>query len=509
MLALRSDFCYNRPIPIERSGSVKKRIIWIAVILVAVLAAGAGGCLLYNQYIESHYIDIDEIRYERSVEELDFSGGAVPDLEKITELTALKRLDLRDTGLTVEAYEMLRQALPGCQVLWSVPFQGGFVSEDITVLDVTELSAEDLQMLKYLPGLTAVDATGCRDYEVLMDLCQQRPDLNVIYQVQLGGEVYASDVAELTLENADVEELKRMMPYMTGVEQITFTGVAPSNDAIYSLVQQYPDTTFVWDFEVCGVQTNSLAEKLILSGIPMESVEAVEESLKYFYNLTWVEMCDCGIASTEMDALWKRHPETRFVWSVQVGMCKLRTDIVTFMPFKFGYDGFLDLMDEDMGEIIYCVDLVCLDMGHMGITDYSFLRYLPKLKYLILADTHGTDFSALAELKELVFLELFMTQFDQAEVLTGLTNLEDLNLGNSQIDNVEPFKQMTWLKRLWLPAARKVWGEERQALIEALPDTIVNFQGAGSTEGGWRESPNYYAMRDLLEMGYLGEYSPS
>ena len=161
---------------------------------------------------------------------------------------------------------------------------------------------------------------------------------------------------------------------------------------------------------------------------------------------------------------------------------------------------------EKLAEMKYCVDLVCLDMGHMGISDYSFLEYMPNMKYLVLCGTNGTDFSALANLKELVFLELFMTEFDQAEVLTGLTKLEDLNLGNSEIENIEPLKEMTWLKRLWLPGARKVPYAEREALQGALADTIVNFMGVGSTDQGWRESPNYYAMRDLLGMGYMKGY---
>ena len=96
-----------------------------------------------------------------------------------------------------------------------------------------------------------------------------------------------------------------------------------------------------------------------------------------------------------------------------------------------------------------------------------------------------------------------MLPFDQAEVLAGLTKLEDLNLGTTKIDNIEPLKQMTWLKHLWMPATKNVNGIEKRELLNALPDTVINYQGAGSTGYGWREIPNYYAMRDLLNMSYL------
>ena len=45
--------------------------------------------------------------------------------------------------------------------------------------------------------------------------------------------------------------------------------------------------------------------------------------------------------------------------------------------------------------------------------------------------------------------------------------------------------------------------ERQQALREALPNTYLMFEGISSTGNGWRESPNYYAMRDLLGMGYM------
>ena len=61
---------------------------------------------------------------------------------------------------------------------------------------------------------------------------------------------------------------------------------------------------------------------------------------------------------------------------------------------------------------------------------------------------------------------------------------------------------MTWLKHLWLPANKGVTGAEKRALVAALPNTVVEYRGTGSTGYGWREIPNYYAMRDLLGMSY-------
>lgn len=457
--------------------------------------------VLCDRYMKNH-INLGGKMVSRNIEALDLRGNNLDNPEILAELTCLKTLDLRDTGLTQQQYVSLSRMLPGCEILWSIPFQGDFTDMDITILRAEQLNPEDLRMLPYFTALKTLDLRGCRDYALLRELMLSRPDLKVVYDVEIGGKVYLWNTRVMDLENPDPDLLEELIPMLPHLKRVTISGSGPEAERIHRWMAEYPDITFDWKFTVCGVTASSLDTRLILNDIPMESVEEVEAALENFYNLTWVEMCNCGIPSEEMDALWKRHPETRFVWSVRVGTAVLRTDVETFMPYKFGYRGSKELYDRDTKELKYCVDMVCLDMGHMEISDYSFVAYMPKLKYLILADTNGKDFSALAGLKELVYLELFMTRFNQAEVLTGMTKLEDLNIGHSGLNNIEPLLEMTWLKHLWLPGNKLVSPVERQRIRDTLTDTQVMFAGAGSTGDGWREIPNYYDMRDLLQMPY-------
>ena len=476
----------------------------IAIILLAlVIIIGIGVKVGYDWWNNNTYITIGDEKLRRDLTVLDCSGKPVADLDKIAELTGLEELDLRNTGLTAAQYEELKEALPNCQIQWSVPFRNTYLDMDTRHISVVGLNEQDLKELTYLENLQSVEISGFSDYATAETLIAARPELDVHYTVQLGDGEYSCLVTELNLENADAYLLSAALPYLKNLTQVTFMGQIPSNDQIYEWKTAYPEVTFVWDFTVCGVATNSLATELILNDIPVDNLKELESSYKYFYDLQKVEMCRCGISSEELDALWKRHPETRIIWEVQIGRCTLRTDVISFMPYQFGYDGYRVLRDRDMGEMKYCVDIICMDMGHMEIADYSFLNYMPNMQYLILADTKGKDFSVLANLKELKYLELFMLPFDQAEVLVGLTKLEDLNLGTTKIDNIEPLKQMTWLKHLWMPATKYVNGNEKKELLNALPDTVINYKGAGSTGNGWREIPNYYAMRDLLNMSYM------
>jgi hypothetical protein len=234
----------------------------------------------------------------------------------------------------------------------------------------------------------------------------------------------------------------------------------------------------------------------------MESTDELEIMLKYLPKLERVEMCDCGIPSNDMDALSKRYPDIRFVWTIKVGNGTLRTDATAFIPFKLGHTLYKPLYDQNCTELKYCVDLVCLDLGHMKLNDISFLRHMPKLKYLILADIPCSDFTPLTTLTELIYLEIFVTSFTNHELLLGMTKLEDLNIGTTPATDVSALHKMPWLKRLWLPGV-SISNQQMTELQAALPNTRIVRFAQHSTDKGWRNHQNYRDMRDLLGMFYM------
>lgn len=471
---------------------------WMTGVLVLLVVLVCAGCASGNNGAQEMTAP--------PVTELDLSGTPVADLEAIVQMTQLELLDVRDTGLTTEEYEYLRSNLPGCEILWSVPFQGGYLSEETAEITVSALSPEDVQQLAYLKNLETVHAEGCDDFDALVMLKEANPEANIFCDVYIGSEKYDQNVTEIVLENAAPTAVDQALPFFASLQTVTFTGATPDNEQMYQWKCDYPEITFVWTFELYGVPVTSVDKEVYLNEIPMEDVSTVENALKYFYNLEWVEMCDCGISSEEMDALWKRHPETRFIWKVYLENCVLRTDETAMITYKFGYNAVNALDDEDCKDLKYCVDMVCLDMGHMAITDYSFVQYMPNLQYLIVADTAGFDLSAIQHCKELIYLEAFWTDFSDASVLTGLTKLEDLNLSYTAVTDIEPLLGMTHLKRLWL-AGMVISQEDQARLREALPDTIIFIEKphplVGATQSGWRQSPNYFKMRDLLGMWYM------
>ncbi|MGN1016394.1 MAG: hypothetical protein ACI4PL_05315 [Faecousia sp.] len=538
-----------------------QKALRILLIAAALTGFALGGLQLYNTY----YVNLDSVSYPIDAAVLDLSGRPLGDWQRLTRFSNLRQVDLRQTGITPEQYSQLRELMPDCAITWELPFQGSFYSLGTKSIQLSSLTLEEAELLDYLPQLTIVEAWDCRDYEALLALQHRRPECKVLYSVELMGQLYDCDTTELRL--TDVTDVAPLA-YLPRLRSVRFTGELPPSSQLLRLRRERPEMEVTWEKEVCGTRypsdlgvldlsgtpelTISDLDKLLgyfpeltalhlgqtqlpqeallalergkpglmvvweitvcsvpvsrdtavldLSGQTIPDLPALEEQFALFPNLEQVVMCGCGIPSPEMEALQNRHPDIRFVWSVNLGGISLRTDAVYFAPNKY----YIEVTDEDLQELRYCRDLVCVDIGHMrGVTNCDWAVYLPKLQYLVIADTNIRDISPLSELSELVFLELFMSPIRDYSPLLECKKLEDLNLGYTY-GSPDPILQMTWLKRLWWPGNLKAlnWSV-RNSLRQALPDAKMNFVAGSSTGEGWRAGQRYYEMRDLMEMPYM------
>lgn len=315
--------------------------------------------------------------------------------------------------------------------------------------------------------------------------------------VTVAGTAYDINAQELTLADVTAQELAEKLPLFSGLQTVRLEGTLPETDALLQLKGDFPHIRFIWDLSVCGVATDTGAEFLDLSGIPLENADELVAALPCFYDLKQVDMIDCGISNDDMEALNRNHPGTKFVWAVQLQGIKLRTDATSFMPTKEGYR----VNTADCELLWYCHDLECIDLGHMPVYDCSFLYGTPHVKYLIFADTPISDATPIGFLTELEFLELFMTKVTDYSPLINCTSLRDLNLCFSTSQDNAPLTQMVWLDRLWLVCTTLNY-EEQEALRRQLPSTYIMIYSQSSTNHGWRNGPRYYAQRDIFEMPY-------
>lgn len=252
-----------------------------------------------------------------------------------------------------------------------------------------------------------------------------------------------------------------------------------------------------------GKTFSSDAEEVDLSGCSIDDLSQLDAFLPQFPNLKKLILSDCGQSSQALDELDRRLTDVRVVWTVNLGGISVRTDATWFMPEKFSKK----VTDRDLVDLQYCRDMICIDVGHMKITNCDWAANMPNLQYLVLADTKITDISPLANHKKLVFLELFYLKLKDLSPLESCTALVDLNLSHVAAD-ATPISRMTWLKRLWWKqdgGADKLPRECRpmEILPQALPNTRIEFKTKNSVAGGWREGACYYEMRDILGMYYI------
>ena len=534
-------------------------------IVPAMLAAAVVLTMLWAGYraLQKEYVFWNGSLLPRNEKSVSIAGKRMRNTKAFLKFTDLRQLDARDTGMTVEQYAWFRKELPNCLVLWDIPVQGTYYSQNTRQLRVERLTDEEIDSLKYLLSLELVDVGQWSDEIRIRKLKDQYPDLTVRHQISVGGEWWDSDVVSLVLADADPGELTEKLGSFDNLKSVLLTGNIPEHSALRALQSRYPEIFFLWKMEAMGMSLETDLEKLDLSAvkldsveeleqlllyfpllrsvtldstglsqlqlmelaainpqihfvfdfvfgdrilrtdaeeidlsdIPMENSRAVEEILPLFPNLKKVVMCGCGISSEEMDTLNRKYEEIRFVWSVNLAGKWLRTDAVYFTPNKWG----ISCDDENIYDLRYCVDMVCVDIGHhMKVTNCEWVRYMPNLKYLVLAETGIADITPLENHGSLLFLELFLSRVTDYSVLTTCRTLEDLNLCYTQ-GAPEPIGEMTWLKRLWWSGS---W-VGRTYLADKLPDTYTEYLSLSSTGRGWREGQHYYDMRDFIGMGYM------
>lgn len=490
-----------------------------------------------------------------------------------------QQLDLRGERISIEEYEAIRTRLPEADIRWDIPFQGNPRPDDTTALTVSSLNQGDLDALSYFKQLKSVDATACRDYEMIRGLQARYPDVDVDYTVVIGGQEYGraaqavvcadltdEDIALMamlpqlktvdangcsdpdriaalsaafpeihvsyevhvldqtyteadvsaTFSDPDLQELKAGLACLPGMEKVHLVEPTSSPEELRQLMADFPDITFTWDKTVLGKTFNSAETIYDLSEIALTETPSynwraaldeaetaritsvVEEAMAWFPNAEKVILPPYAFHNETMGAFReKMRPEYKTVWTVYVTSKPVRTDqeVIHSSAYQVCF------IDEQSQDLYYCEDAIVVDIGHSYVKDVSWVRGMPKLKYLILTHNWIKDLTPLSTCKNLVYLELYWNDhIPDYSPLLECTALEDLNVSGSFAD-IEPLYKMTWLKNLWANC-KGITPEEDAALKAALPNTTVMTTGGSYTTNGWRQVQGYYDMRDIMGLPY-------
>lgn len=425
---------------------------------------------------------------------------------------SLKITDITDEEITLLSYfpnletvsaegcrnyvqlQKLQSDCPNVKVTYTVSIDGREYDQDATDVTITNLTAQDADLLVYLPRLSRVNAKGCTDYEQLETLQESYPDVDVQYSVTLFGIEYpVGSTTQLELKRPDVSQLAQQLQHLPRVETVLMQEPKATGEELEQLLADFPDVRIVWTKTVLGKTFSSEDQEIDFSNMTL-TTDDVQEAMTYFPNAEKVNMSGCGIDNETMAAFReKMRPEYKVVWTVIVTGQRVRTDDTIFHSSGRG----VSLIDEQSYDLFYCEDMIIVDVGHSMIKTIEWVRGMPNLKYLILADNWLKDISPISSCKNLVYLELFINNYlKDISPLIGCTALEDVSVANTDVD-LKPFAQMPWLKNLWCNNCGAT-EEERELLTQSLPNTHIEFDHGFTTGGGWRQLQNYYDMRELM-----------
>lgn len=273
---------------------MRKVLISVIVVLALVLAALTGFI-----WYQAGHIFVDGAAYAKDADVLDLRGQSISEAHYLT----------------------VQQALPDCEVIWDVPFQGGKVSSDVQQLTITRVESEDIRMLKaYFPKLQTVDASGCTDYPMLALLARELKDCQVSYQVDLGDTSADPNLDAMVLEQGSYafETLLENLKYLPRLRTLHFPTSDLSGQEQDLLKKAYPQLEVTSTVEILGKEYDSVTTKLDLSAMKSADVETVSSKLALLPQLQEVELMGSSgsyLLLTDVQKLKNAAPEVSFHYS--------------------------------------------------------------------------------------------------------------------------------------------------------------------------------------------------
>lgn len=273
-----------------------------ALLLLALMLALAG-CGLFK---------------DRSATSLTIDDAALIDAEDLVKYENLQELDIRNAVITVEEYLSLQNALPSCSIHWSVPILDQRYDNQVTQLALpASTDAAALELLRYFPNLTTVDAMSCTCYDALMSKSLERQDIAFTWQVQVGDVTLLNTDTSLDLsgKTLDAEALMQNLYYLPALTAVDITNTNIGAEDGAALEARYPNISFLRTIDLFGVQANTDATELDLTKASITDDTQLVDALSSLKNLTSCDLTGQTVSFETMDALKERYPLVTFTFS--------------------------------------------------------------------------------------------------------------------------------------------------------------------------------------------------
>ena len=526
---------------------MKKTLVTILIVLLLVLALGAAGFIGFNWYRDNH-VFVDGDAYEIRTQSLDLTGedisvayydelqAKLPDcqIKWMVPFQGNKypndRSGLQVSSLTVDEieyiakyfpnleqlianqdnhqYDMLavaEAALPECDVQYSVNLgHAGHVRDhksETVHLEFQDFAGEAydfdalMQNLTYLPDLKELTLQNVAySLEQVQSLKEAYPEVAISATVEVFGQEYNMEVAELDLSGmtgedavAVVEQLKKL-PNLTRVNLTPENGIgALSLEDVKALMDAVPGVTFDFAFDFYGTRLSTADEEVHIKNTKIgdEGEQNIRNALDLLKNCKRFVLESCQVSNEVMAKLRDDYRDrTKIVWRISYGKGTTMTDAEVIRAVY-------DLVDTNCANLVYCEDAKYMDIGHNEWLDAcDFVSGMKSLEYVIISGAPIKSLEPFRNCKNLKMLEAaFCEYLTDVSPLADCPNLQMLNISNTHIEDLSPLDDLplTHLTVRTNPSGRcRLSAEEQDRVAKQHPDCWISYSGPQPYGVGWR-----------------------
>ena len=236
-------------------------------------------------------------------------------------------LDYRDTAITPEEYEELKESFPDKQILWSVPLGEDYFESTSEYIILNGLNKDEVGRFSYFPNLKTVDAMDCGDHEALAALEEAYPDVEVNWAVHMGGEIWSRQEARMDLRELNIaggELLEKLKYFLPGTEVVLGNNLTWQERQ--EIMAAYPEHRFAWNVELMGKSYSSDEKKLNYAGQQVDA-QALIAAADQFRNLEEIDLRRTGLTVSQMAAVQDAYPNALIRCELTVCGQKLTSDM--------------------------------------------------------------------------------------------------------------------------------------------------------------------------------------
>ena len=291
-------------------------------------------------------------------------------LENLKYLPNVTRVALLEQLPPWEQLEKILETYPDIAFDWEIVAFGSVFGREIRELTVKKnfirSAAELEQVLPYVPELERVDLLECDlDQEELVDLALRWPEIDFVFQLQIGHVTVRTDMEEIDISNHKFESTDQVERYVNcfpNLKKVVMCECGIPNEEMDALNKKYEDIRFVWS---------------VMLGFKMFRTDAI-----YYTPNSWGDKCFD-------ETLYNLRYCTDMV-CVDIGHMDAVTNCewAAFMP-NLKYLVLAQTGIRDLTPLSNLKNLVFLELFQSSVKDYSPLLGCTALEDLNLSYTYG------------------------------------------------------------------------------------------------------------------------